>query len=206
MSTTRCPICGAEDVHQAFLCGSCGADLSLVTSLAVTTPAATPAPPASAPSTQPARHCPRCGAANEAWALLCVQCAGDLSAATAASPTVLAEPPASPPELHLVIQERAYPCAPGDVLGREGTVAAEAIAAFGTVHRRHAQLRWESGRWHVTALSAARNLTELDGRPLAPGQSAPLTGEHVLRLSTQFTAQLKVQAATTPSTDAGKKE
>ena len=98
--------------------------------------------------------------------------------------------------LTLLIHGRSFPCASGDVLGREGTVAAKEFEAVGTVHRRHVLLRFEKGRWHVVALEATRNLTELDGQRLERGRSHPLTAEHCLRLSSRLTVLLKVQPAT----------
>lgn len=95
----------------------------------------------------------------------------------------------------LVIHGKTFRCEPGDVLGREGTVARDEFLPVGTVHRRHAQLNVHNGEWHLTALVSTRNLTEVDGKLVSHGEKVPLRGEHTVRLSTGATLKLIVQQA-----------
>ncbi len=108
-----------------------------------------------------------------------------------------AEPGVAPPLLHpvlvLVIHDKSFRCEPGDVLGREGTVARDEFLSVSTVHRRHAQLNVDNGEWSLTALASTRNLTEVDGKPVAHGEKIPLRGEHTVRLSTAATFKLLVE-------------
>ena len=126
--------------------------------------------------------CAVCGASNEPWAMLCSGCGRGLGE------TVIGQA-----QLEVTINGKSFPCANGDVLGREGTVGSAELWNFGAVHRRHVQILLDRGVWHVQALANTRNLTELDGSPLARGERRALCGEHQLRLSTQVRIGLRVR-------------
>ncbi len=100
------------------------------------------------------------------------------------------------PVLVLVIHGKSFRCEPGDVLGREGTVARDEFLPVGTVHRRHAQLNVDNGAWCLTSLASTRNLTEVDGKAVSQGEKVPLRGEHTIRLSTGSMFKLIVQQTT----------
>lgn len=92
--------------------------------------------------------------------MLCSGCAREL-------PPIAGEGDAgagvSDSRLVLIVNGKEFPCVPGDVLGREGSVARRELLNFGTVHRRHAQIGFSEGVWRITALASTRNLTEVDG-------------------------------------------
>ncbi len=192
-SGVRCPVCGAVESEGTVLCASCGAALTW------TAAALSGSPPDVAPSEAAGGvkdsaggvasgeqdpslcriSCAACGHPNESWAMLCQACAKPLP--SKGEPTGAS--PASHRTLVLEIDGKSFQCEPGDVLGREGTVAREEFLLVGTVHRRHAQLLVEDGEWWFTALASTRNLTEVDGKPVAHGERVPLRGKHSVRLS-----------------------
>jgi predicted component of type VI protein secretion system len=88
-----------------------------------------------------------------------------------------------------------FECRDGDFIGREGTVGCQVFSGIGTVSRRHVSLSLRDGQWFLTALAGVQNITQLDGRELPRGVPQPLTGEHMLKMSTQCEVRLKVSEA-----------
>jgi len=95
----------------------------------------------------------------------------------------------APPPLALVVGARREPLRDGDVLGREGTVAAE-LFAFPEVSRQHARVLRRDGTWWLEALSAS-NVTRLDGRDVARGTRVALGDHHAVLLSTRCAVGLE---------------
>jgi len=94
--------------------------------------------------------------------------------------------------LFLVIGRENFECKDGDTLGREGTLARSFFSGIGTVSRRHASLTHRNGCWFVTVSPTVQNMTQLDGRELPRGVDQPLSGEHILKLSTQCEVRLTI--------------
>ena len=190
-----CPVCGLEEFGGSILCSGCGVDLTTISPPLVTS-ASVMSSTGLVVSEQvrfELRRCVECQTDNEAWAALCSGCGRELDSGAL-------QPSATPaiPRLRLRIGESEFACSPGDVLGREGTVAGDAMLPFETVHRRHAQLNFEQGQWFIMALASARNLTELDGKRLARSQMLALTGKHQVRLSTRCHFSLEVEPVEAP--------
>lgn len=197
MNASTCSICGTPNSENLLLCGACGADLTSDLQRRAEAKAEAGAPDVElAAEEMGGPCCPACGAANQAWAVLCAGCGADLPCEGGVAKTVVGG-------LWLIVQGRRYRCAPGDVLGREGTVGAEEFISVGTVHRRHVQLLCGAGGWRVAVLEAARNSTFLDGELLRRGEEYRLVGEHRLRLSTAIEVELCVSGA--PPWGAGEK-
>lgn len=183
-----------------------------------TASAAPVAHPASASPTanRAVKMCPKCGTENEAFAILCghagcgetidviavIQRGSPTSASRAPEPPPSAAPTvvpqnSAPPKLLLLVGQQTFECRSGDVLGRAGNLACHVFAGIQTVSARHAALELRAGIWHVVNLPlppdrTAKNLTALDNREIPPGQSAPLTAEHVLKISTRCEVRLRV--------------
>lgn len=76
-----------------------------------------------------------------------------------------------------------FACHDGDVLGRAGTVGAEAARAIKAMSRRHLQVQWREDGWQMVALATASNETQLDGATLIRERPYPLgAGEHSVRI------------------------
>ena len=202
----QCHVCSQENTESAFFCLGCGADISRIVARVLTTDS--PAKESSSPDAQPGKtktpetihedppvggkECPQCGAENEAFLILCRQCGADIQAAEAGEPGVDKPAPATESKLMLEIGSESFECRDGDILGREGTVACQALAAIKTVSRRHISVSLVGGRWHATALAGVQNVTQLDGREMKRNIPQPLSGDHKLRMSTQCEARLRV--------------
>jgi len=202
----KCHVCEQENSESAFFCVGCGADISRI-------PARVPSPDPtveegagsaqqrggeSNPETSPEapavgdKECPQCGEENEAFLILCRQCGADIQGAEARAAS--SNEPGSGGELKLTLEigSESFERRDGDILGREGTVACQALAAIKTVSRRHIGVSLIEGQWHATALAGVQNVTQLDGREMKRNIALPLSGEHTLRMSTQCEARLRV--------------
>jgi PAS domain S-box-containing protein len=83
------------------------------------------------------------------------------------SPSSAAVGPEAPrPQLEVIIQGAHFPCADGDIIGREGTVGALATAQMISMSRRHLAIQWNRKHWCVFLLPTARNTTLLDGQAM----------------------------------------
>jgi hypothetical protein len=207
----KCPSCGhlnpeTEIFCQNHACG--GTDISLVqVESPVCSSALTPAA-AVASSSRQVKICPKCGRENESFALLC----GHTACGTMLDEVALGRVPAAaipladeasgeraPKRLWLLVGGQSFECRNGDVLGRKGTVACQVFAGIGTVSGQHVSLQLRGGQWQVVNLPlppgrAGKNVTQLDGHEVEIGDSLPLTGEHVLKMSTQCEVRLCVTA------------
>ena len=108
--------------------------------------------------------------------------------------------------LELVYRSQRFPCHDGDVIGREGTVAAEALGEAKTMSRQHLLISWRDhaagsapSGWFVKLAPNARNNTLLDGRSMQRDLPHALNvGEHYFNIIgfefvlhvTDFTADL----------------
>jgi hypothetical protein len=116
--------------------------------------------------------------------VLCTNCGGDLTLSGTGAKAA--------GRLLLMVGQETFECRSGDVLGREGTVAGWLFASIKTVSRKHATLTKKEGGWFITVSLDVHNMTQLDGKELPRGVAQPLSGEHVLKLSTQCEVRLKV--------------
>jgi len=209
--------CGYENPECESFCLQCGQpilELETVSPAASTRPA-----PTASPLARGQKKCPHCGTLNEAYAMLCIgeHCgrpldAKDLPTETARADEPVAAPPglapAPPPRsvptptnspevtmresrLYLVAGATQHECHEGDVLGREGTIASQVFNSIKTVSRRHVSISKQNGQWRVAALPGAVNKTLLDGHDLSVAGAA-LTGDHILRMSSQCEVKLRV--------------
>ena len=158
--------------------------------------------------------CPRCGTQSDSVDMLCGNC-GEIIHEVVPSPARVNMPPrqpdahgsaqvtvleSTPPRLCVVVGNQSFECKHGDVLGRSGTVACQVFTGIPTVGRRHVALELRARTWHLVNLppqtaGPGRRVTELDGREMPAGTVIPLTGEHVLRLSSQCEVRLLVSNA-----------
>jgi hypothetical protein len=137
--------------------------------------------------------CAACGELNEPFALLCsgTRCGADLRAEQAAIQDKPSEPVFQKPLL-LLVGGQSFECRDGDILGREGSVAREAFASIETVSRRHVMLSRKENGWFIVVQNDVRNLSQLDGRDMSRGVAHPLTGAHILKMSSRCEVKLKV--------------
>lgn len=82
----------------------------------------------------------------------------------------------------LYLDGQRWPCHDGDVIGRAGTVAREALQPIEVLSRRHLLVGHRGGQWQLTALPEARNETFLDDSPMVRGQAYPLVRLQSLRV------------------------
>lgn len=191
-----CHACGAKNPPGAFICGQCGADIShLVAEPPPPEPTAPPPAPAdTAPeetlsaaeadaNTRVAQNlCPACQQDNPVGAVVCLACGASLLEDS--HDRREADPP--PRQLVLVLEGSEYPLNPGDIIGRQGTVAQEVFAGYQTVSRRHLEVRRKKGAWFLRTMEGVPNTTQLDGRELPRGEDVPLTGRHTVQLSSKL--------------------
>ncbi|HSI83403.1 MAG TPA: FHA domain-containing protein [Candidatus Methylacidiphilales bacterium] len=174
-ASVACPQCSHENPSYAFLCISCGADMSLAKPPAAAAPVAAAAtmPPSQAPTLDRTRRVPP-------------PIPGTLAKSAAAHAS------GAPPRLQLLIGNKNFDCHDGDILGRAGTLASDLFAPFGTVSRQHASIILQGNRWYIVPSPSGHNATRLDGQELRRGEPTPLTGEHTLGLSTKCEVKLRV--------------
>lgn len=77
-------------------------------------------------------------------------------------------------ECFFYLNGQRWPCHPGDVIGREGTVARDALRSVDVLSRRHLAIDYRDGQWQLTALPDSRNETYLDGASMIRGHPYPL--------------------------------
>jgi stage II sporulation protein AA (anti-sigma F factor antagonist) len=100
-----------------------------------------------------------------------------------ALPTPVAETRSAPPPLDLILGDKVYPCAAGDILGREGTVATEYFANHGALEPRHLMVGFREGKWFVLVPLNVRSAVLLDRKRIEPGKPHVLQGPvHTLKL------------------------
>ncbi len=201
----KCPSCGSFSPEAEVFCPQCCADLTAVKAeLLGDTDVSTSIRASIAPSIS----CPKCRTENPDYAILCTKpgCGAVLGQAAtlpgecpplqaSAAPSDLPEGPAK--KLLLVVGSTSYECKSGDVLGRNGTLANHVFAGIKTVSARHVAVELRAGQWHLINLpidpgKSQKNPTMLDGRSLSPGQAAPLSGVHTLKMSSGCGVKLRV--------------
>jgi len=182
--------CGRQNPETAFFCDACNADLSDVAASLADSPVPMPAPGGEEVSAG-TKRCPKCGTANESYRTLCNSCGEELEAEGAP-----ARPGGRVDTLTLIAGAAQFPLQPGDVLGREGTVAYEVFGAAGdTVSRQHVIVSRSPEGWMICIPSRVRNITQLDGKELPRDTEVPVVvGEHILQLSTKCRVLLRVAA------------
>lgn len=219
--TTTCPVCGEPNSVDAVLCQICGADISGAAGLRSNTATPSELRGAIQATSQPiplkprqVKICPQCGTQNDSVDVLCGECGGNIRevppSPAAAGPVVcprdgcspaavtMLEP--APPKLWLVVGTQVFQCNSGDVLGRAGNLASQVFAGIPTVSGQHVALELHDNVWHVVNLppqpgKPGKNVTVIDGREVPIGRATPLTGEHVIRLSSRCEVRLRVSNA-----------
>lgn len=150
--------------------------------------------------------CPRCKARNEPYALLCV-CGESLqSGSTIAPQTAQAsnqqrtkfQDHKAAAKLWLMVGTQTLECHHGDVLGREGTLACDLFRPIPTVSGKHIAVELRNDGWFLINLPlqsgrTEKNLTEVDGKLLKPGESFALSSEHLVRMSSRCELRLRVE-------------
>lgn len=91
----------------------------------------------------------------------------------------------------VLVDGRTYIARHGSVIGREGTVAPEYFAKFGTVSRVHVKFSKQGGRWFITVPAAVANSTMLDGIEVKRDVPTALLGEHILKVSDSCVVRLQ---------------
>jgi hypothetical protein len=220
-STKACPACGQSNPEVAILCQNCGADISGAAGLrsgAEGPSVQRLSNQASSSDTffepQQVKICHRCGAQNDSVDMLCGSCGESIravlpspaAAGAAASPRDASSPAhvtmlePTPPKLWLVVGSQSFECKSGDILGRTGTVACQVFTGIPTVSGHHAALELRGGVWHLLNLPPqpgrpGKNVTQIDGRDVPTGDAFPLTGEHVVHLSSRCEVRLRISSA-----------
>lgn len=197
----QCPACGHINPESEIFCANvnCAADISQVKAGRLPEPK----PPSPPPPTTKKKVCQKCGAENEDYAIICgrdgcgevIETRPVVEAAGPGLDVTLRE--SALQKLWLLVGPQSFECRSGDVLGRSGTIACNAFSGLQTVSGRHVSLELRVGVWHVVNLPlphgrTAKNLTTLDNREIPIGQSLPLTGEHVLKMSTRCEVRLRI--------------
>jgi hypothetical protein len=151
--------------------------------------------------------CPRCKERNEPYALLCV--CGESLDNVAASASQVAQASNQPrvqlatrktaSKLRLMVGTQTLECHHGDVLGREGTLACDLFRPIPTVSGKHVSVELRSDGWFLINLPlqsgrTEKNITEVDGKLLKPGESFALSSEHLVRMSSRCELRLRVEA------------
>jgi ribosomal protein S27AE len=206
-----CPSCGTANPETEFFCGTCGADISAVTPF---DPAHSVTETRRQPPTPELKKCPKCGWENEPYALVCSQpgCGERLDDATTprghahatsktpvpATPLDTAPPDRHPRKLLLVVGSNTFDCKNGDILGRNGTLANQVFSGIPTISGHHVALELRGEQWFLVNLplqagKTEKNVTLLDGRQISVGESVPLTGDHVLKISSRCEVKLRVR-------------
>ncbi len=194
MNIKKCPTCQQGFPEQTFFCPNDATDLTAV-----------PIEPQESALQQGQKKeagvgkvCARCAAVNKVYAVLC-QCGYELTSGDVGSAPASTSLPPSTPSKRLVLRigGSTVDCKDGDKLGRDGTVACDVMRAIPTVSTEHVGLEWREGAWWVRNLplrpnKTQKNATILDGRDIQIGESAVLTANHVLRLSTKCEVYLSV--------------
>jgi len=176
----KCGSCGQLSSETELYCVPCEAQF---TGQEPVTDEPQKASPSSMDVPAAKQACPICGTINETYSVLCsgLGCGRDLSVT-----------PSMPTRLWLIAGENSYECRDGDILGREGTLALQLFAGIGTVSRRHVRFSRSDKGWSMTTQHGVQNITQLDGCELSQGTVKFLTGEHILKMSTQCEVTLKV--------------
>lgn len=207
----KCPACGQGNSELEFLCAGCGTDISQVKAASPVIAESGAAAPPAAPGpgvVGERKRCPRCGAENAGFAILCDDCgellgnspkvpAGSKTGGWSGGAVADAERAGRMPKLELVVGSQVFACRDGDVLGRTGTVVSQVFAGIPTVSGQHVALELREGVWRVVNLQPppdrpTKNATILDGQAIPIGAAAALTGEHGLQLSSKCVVSLRV--------------
>jgi len=190
MNIKKCPTCHEAFSEDTIFCPNDSADLTSVR----VEPETTSNQPA--PETVTAgKVCPKCSNVNKSYAILCA-CGAELTGGqhTAASEQTKALPQS---KLLLQIGNNVIECRSGDILGRNGSIACDIMQTIPTVSVEHVSFELQNGSWWVRNLplrlnKTMKNATILDGKEIALGDSAELTGKHSLRLSSRCDVVLKI--------------
>ncbi|TLD69478.1 hypothetical protein FEM03_17720 [Phragmitibacter flavus] len=86
--------------------------------------------------------------------------------------------------LNLEIDAQSWPLQSGDIIGRFGTVALDALKTCDVLSRHHLRVDLVQNLWHLTVLPNVRNATRLNGKLLTPEESVPLTAINDLTIHT----------------------
>ena len=84
-------------------------------------------------------------------------------------------------------------CRHGDVLGRLGTLRPDLFNPYPMVSGCHCAILLVNDQWMLQRLPTGRNPTFVDALPIEPGGLIPLTGIHILQMSSQCTVQISLK-------------
>jgi len=94
--------------------------------------------------------------------------------------------------LFLKVDECSWECSPGDIIGREGTIAVEYFRGAAILSRRHLEVQFSSAGWGVSLCSTARNATWINDEEMLHGVRYPLRGRNIVHVEgLQFTFEIK---------------
>ena len=85
-------------------------------------------------------------------------------------------------ELFIHVHGQRWPCRAGDIVGRQGTVAVEALKPVEVLSRKHLSIESREGLWCLVALPESRNDTFLEGAPMQRGVAYPLSPIQTLQV------------------------
>ncbi len=101
----------------------------------------------------------------------------------ASPPAAVVTARSAPPQLDLVLGDKVYPCAVGDIVGREGTVATEYFAQHSELEPRHLMVGCREGKWFVLVPLNVRSPVLMDRKRIEPGIPHTLQGPaHTIKL------------------------
>jgi len=196
-----CDACGEENEPSSVIC-ACGQPISHILASTKTSPQER-TPPLPTQSSA-GKICLRCGTSNPPHRLSC-NCGERLPLAGDSKNENQFSEPSQPGgltfiestrdksthELFLQFANQRIALQDGDVLGREGTVAASSFAVIKEVSRKHACIQRKLDGWYIIGLS--QNITEVDGQPLERGKAHKLSGKHRVRLSSKCEINLEAE-------------
>jgi FHA domain/Double zinc ribbon len=197
MGLVMCAICQEPRDPAGILCPDCGTNLT----------GAAPVPddweppyggverPAEpAPAAEPAQSCPHCGAeVPDPANIVCLVCLRPIAAQPAGGSAAL--------RLVFPAGERRIAAGSELLLGRlpQDSPAADLLAAFDNVSRRHATVGLEhDGRHAWVRDEHSTNGTFVNGVRITAGRKAPLTGGDVLRLAADLSLQVRLDTPDDP--------
>lgn len=116
------------------------------------------------------------------------------AAAVYGSPDITVESQRSERRPSLLVLGRNYDLRNGDILGRQGTVAADIFSSDKAVSRKHAMVSFGNGRASVTNLASTGNPLKVNGKILGHMDQAALhAGLNTLVFGTKgFTVTLEM--------------
>lgn len=202
VNQVKCRACGEIVEDTATSCPKCTCpDFERIE------PETNPAQAAPALLESSGKTCPRCNIRNEFYAVVCecnyefptnVTIPESQEGIELTQPLTTSHILKAQPKLWLLIGAQAIECSHGDILGREGTLACDLFRPIPTVSGKHIAVELRNDGWFLINLPlqsgrTEKNITQVDGRLLRPGESLALSGEHIVRMSSRCELRLRVE-------------